>query len=79
MLCARAKRRQAGNILLSDLEALLAELPQRRVHIDRVPEYDHIDDQAEITDTITRDFHRGSWGGVMEKLRKRGKRHRPGG
>ena len=26
-----------ANILLPDLEALLAELPQRRVHVDRVP------------------------------------------
>src|SRR5262245_10488434 len=42
-----SERRQAGHILAPDLEALLAELPQRRVHVDGVPEHDDVDDQTE--------------------------------
>ena len=40
-------RRQAGHILVPDLEVLIAELPQRRVHVDRVPEHDDVDDKTE--------------------------------
>lgn len=35
-----------------DLEALLAKLTQRRIHVDRVPEHNHVDDQSERAELI---------------------------
>jgi hypothetical protein len=41
------ERRQAGDILRPDLVALGAQLAHCRVHVDRIPEHDEIDDQPE--------------------------------
>ena len=42
-----AERRQAGHVLWAHVEALGAELVQRRVHVDRVPEHDDVDHKAQ--------------------------------
>ena len=41
------ERRQAGDVLRLDLVALGTQLAHRRVHVDRIPEHDEIDEQAE--------------------------------
>ena len=47
-----AEGRQAGDVLVQDLEAFLAELLQHGVCVDRVPEHDGVHDEAERTELI---------------------------
>ena len=42
-----AKRRQPGNVLGPDVEAFGTEAIERRIHVDRVPQNDEINDETE--------------------------------
>jgi len=50
-LTARSARK-ARDIFVQELEAFVAKLAQRGVHVDRVPEHHGVDDQAESTELV---------------------------
>jgi hypothetical protein len=53
---AEAEQRQARNILRPDLVAFGDELVKGGVRVDRVPQHDEIDDQAERSQLVFRTF-----------------------
>jgi hypothetical protein len=47
-----AERRQPSNVLGPDVEAFGAEAIERRIHVDRVPQDDEIDDKPKCPELI---------------------------
>ena len=49
---SKPERREPGDVLGADVVALGAELVERRVHVDRVPEHDDVDHQPERAELV---------------------------
>lgn len=47
-----AERRQTGNVLIPNLMTIGAKFGQSRVHVQRVPEHDDVDHEAERAELI---------------------------
>ena len=51
-MCSKPRGDRRGHVLWAHVEALGAELVQRRVHVDRVPEHDDVDNQVQGAELV---------------------------
>jgi hypothetical protein len=60
------ERREAGHVLVTDVEAVRPQLVHRGVHVPRVEQHEGVEDQAQGADLVLSELPRGTLNDVGE-------------